>query len=532
MISVTTGRTMKEGPIHMRVIILGAIVLAALAGPASAVTTLSGYSSFMTEMRSSGGGDPSWQLSNPQLYTELFLKTSPWTDVDTYLKTSVESNRLVDDLKDTKFFLREAHMRYRWDNVEAYLFGGQNRFWLGEPLLDIVNQDVVKQDDYGPRAQGIRVDFWDVYGITGAAFLSERSDYFKRPYAELPDAEQGYYPGTTDADTISGSTDDYRAMRLYRTFRERTVNVGATYARKDFTRHGDGFYHGRTQDFDEVYAVDLELALGDLLPPLSRFGRVTLVSEYGRNTSGWQWEADGSRPAGFKTELRDVRVGPLKFLGSYQDFGTHFYSDGLASGDNKDRNDYSQYYVEGRYRVPLKAINLKYWLRHSEPEHPGATSYSESVGETDEWGSELYLEFINGFTGKAEYKVYEDGNGVWPNLFFEVTGENRLVKLRTQFRIKDIDSNFAINAFGFEANVNLTDNWKFYSRVMNVDEETESRQTAFAQVRYLGWSGAEFFVEFGNPDQSNDLVNDGDFVNHDSGATTDKVFKAFLRIYY
>jgi hypothetical protein len=48
----------------------------------------------------------------------------------------------------------------------------------------------------------------------------------------------------------------------------------------------------------------------------------------------------------------------------------------------------------------------------------------------------------------------------------------------------------------------------------------------------LGWTGAEIFVEFGNPDQSNDLVNDNDFATHDSGAVTERVFKAFVRIYY
>jgi hypothetical protein len=67
---------------------------------------------------------------------------------------------------------------------------------------------------------------------------------------------------------------------------------------------------------------------------------------------------------------------------------------------------------------------------------------------------------------------------------------------------------------------------------MNVSELTESRQTAFAQVRYLGWSGAEFFVEYGYPDHSNELVNDGDFVSHGSNAIMEKVFKAFIRIYY
>ena len=61
---------------------------------------------------------------------------------------------------------------------------------------------------------------------------------------------------------------------------------------------------------------------------------------------------------------------------------------------------------------------------------------------------------------------------------------------------------------------------------------TESRQTAFAQIRYLGWNSAEFFVEFGNGDHSNDLANDGDFATHGSSNITEQVFKTFVRIYY
>ena len=269
-----------------------------------------------------------------------------------------------------------------------------------------------------------------------------------------------------------------------------------------------------------------------MVPSLTRFGRVTWVTEYGRNTAGHLRDDEDPGKHGFKTEVRDLGVGPFRFLASYEDYGSDFYNEGLAHDDEIKLNDYSGYHLEGHYRLPTKAINIKGWLRHFEPEHPGLTSQSRSVGTTDEWGSEAYVEFVNGFTGKAEYKVYEDNNGTWPNLFFEVTGENRLVKLRTQFRIKDIDTNFELTAYGFEANVNLSELWKFYARVMNVDEESESRQTAFAQLRYLGWSGAEFFIEFGNGDQSNDLVNDGDFVEHGSSAVTDQVFKAFVRLYY
>jgi len=504
-------------------------LLASIAVDGAALTTLEGYSEFVAELRSSGGDDPTWDLSNPKIYAELRVKTTPWRDIETYLKVSAESNRWEDDLKKTKFYFREAHMRYRGSNFETHLFTGQDRFWLSEPLLEIVNSGVVKHDDYGPRAQGIRADFWDVHGFSGAAFVSERSDYGASPWSSLNDSEQAAHPGSAEGDTISTSTDDYRGFRVTRNFFRNNLLVGTTYARKDYS--GSPFY-GESAQFDEVFAFDAEVALGELIPVLTQFGRVTWVTEYGRNISGYLWDVDDPAANGFKTELRDIRVGPFRLVGSYGEYGEDFYSVGLAQGYKNDLNDYQRYYGEVHYRVPAKAVNLKGWLIHAEPMHPGATSYSNSVGTIDEWGTETYVKFVNGFTGKAEYKVYEDNNGTWPNLLFELTGENRLVELTTQFRIRDIDTDYQVTAYGFESNVNLGEDWKFYARVLHVDEETESRQTAFCQLRYNGWSGAEFFVEFGNPDHSNDLANDGDFVNHGSGTTTEEVFKAFLKIYY
>ncbi len=522
-------RTGREWSIRRGAVFLAVLLLATTAGSAAAVTTLEGYSELMTEIRSSGGGDPSWDLNNPKLYAELRLKASPWQGVDSFLKISAESNRWTDDMKDTKFFFREAHMHYRAERFETYLFSGQDRFWLNEPLLEIVNTGVVKNDDYGPRAQGIRMDFWQVKGFTGAAFMSERSDYISAPWSSLSESEQAVHPGSTVGDTLSSSTDDYRGLRLTRDFMSNRIYLGGTYARKDYSSSA---YKGESQSFDEVTAFDAEFALGEIIPVLQQFGRVTWVSEFGVNSSGYLWNAEDPSRNGFKTELRDMRVGPFRVNGSFEEYGKDFYTVGLASGDKNNLNDYTQYYGEGHYRLPTKAINLKGWIRHAAPNNPGVTSYSNSVGTVDEWGTETYVEFVNGFTGRAEYKLYEDDNGRWPNLFFEATGENRLVKLRTQFRVKDIGTVYELTAYGFEANVNLTDNWQFYARILNVDEKTESRQTAFAQIRYLGWTGAEFFVEFGNPDQSNDLVNDGDFVQHGSGNTTEQVFKAFLKIYY
>jgi len=518
-------------------IALAALVLSFCPTPASGVTTLEGYSSFTTEVRSSGGGDPSWGLSEPELYSELKLKTSPWTNVDGFIMVAGWSRRPGwqgnQGIRDTRVFFKEAHAEFRAERLKGLVFTGQDRFWLGEPLLEVVNQDRLKQDEWGPRAQGVRLDFWDWYGLGGAAFVSDRSDYVSARWGDFEDPDEEFYapfyPGVQDVNVITSSTSDYRGARVSRDFFDSNILIGSTYARKDYNLDA---YVGYRNEFDEVIAFDAELALGELVPLLTQLGRVTWVSEYGRNTSGHLWDDEDPGRDGFKTELRDVHVGPFRLLGAFEDYGTDFYTQGLAHDDRYKLNDYWAYYLEGHYRVPQKAVNLKGWFRHAEPEHPGLTSEAQSTGTTNEWGTEAYLEFLNGFTGKAEYKVYRNRSGTWPNLFFEVTGENRLVRLSTQYRIRDIDSHYELTAYAFEANVNLGDLWEFYARVMNVDEASESRQTAFAQLRYLGWSGAEFFVEFGNGDHSNDLVNDGDFVEHGKSTTTEQVFKAFLRLYY
>jgi hypothetical protein len=142
------------------------------------------------------------------------------------------------------------------------------------------------------------------------------------------------------------------------------------------------------------------------------------------------------------------------------------------------------------------------------------------------------VEFVHGFKGRVEYKRHVNKDGTWPNLLFEVGGENKLVKIRTQFRVKDMGTDYQVRVYGFEANANLTEKWKFYTRLLTVDEKTEARETIFAQLQYTGFQGAEFFIEFGDWSQSNDLVNTEGFVNHDSDATTRRLFKSFLRIYY
>ncbi|UCF77789.1 MAG: hypothetical protein JSW03_06660 [Candidatus Eiseniibacteriota bacterium] len=452
-----------------------------------AASILEGYYETETELN---GQDRSWGVSNPRHYFELKYITTPWPDVEGFLRMSAESNRWRYEERYNVAFANEGHVRYRGKNVEAVLFSQQNRFWFSEPLLEIVHPDRVKDDDWGPRAQGLRLDFWGLNKTTGVGFYSQKRN-----------------------------GQDAAAFRVYRPFARNRIILGSTFVNQNFDTLG--------RSYDRVAAADIELAMGDLVPFLSRFGRVTWVTEVGRNISGWVDDVYQPLTTGLKTELRDVSVGDFYNIFSYQYYETNFYT-GLSNREGDD--DYKGYYVETNYRIPTKAINLKAsrYSYHAFRNRDSAGRLWERVQTL----GEIYVEFLRGFTAKAEYRHYRDNNGTYPNFFLEISGENRLAEIRTQLRIKDIDTRYQLEAYGFEMNVNLTEQWKFYSRVMNVNVPTQSRNTVFLQLRYLGWSNGEAFVEFGNPWHSDNLVNDDDFVQWDSNTDVERYVKLFLKLYY
>jgi hypothetical protein len=480
----------------MKKLVFAALIILAATAPAHAVTTLQGYYEARTELWGQGGGGEyqPWHLTTPVHYLELRVLTTPWKDVEGFVELATASDRWIFEqtTRDERVFMSEGHIRFRSSKAEIYLFSQQNRFWFSEPFLEIINADRVKNDFWGPRAQGIRMDFWDLYGFGGLA----------------------YY-----ADQLQAGTDDYRAARIYRHLLDGDIVLGGTYARKD--------YGTAENEYDEVFAGDIQVAFGNIVEPLSGLGRVTWGLEAGKNISGWLWGVDDAMPIGAFSEIRDIRYGPFSVRGSWQYYEPNFYT-GMSSRENDD--DYKGYYFEAHYRLPKKAINLKF-SRYRYDAFEQETAAGERFFKQQYLG-EIYAEFLYGFTGKVEYRWYQDHNGTYPNLFFELVGRNKLMSIRPQFRIKDIDTIYQIEAYGVEFNINIGEWAKLYSRIMNANEDTESRASVFTQLRFDAWSGSEFFVEFGNPDHNNDLVNDDDFVKWDLDNDIQEYFKLFLKVYF
>ena len=485
------------------------LVLAVLVGwNAAWALSLEGYSQFMATLN---GESRRWHFENPEYFWELRLISNPFPGTEAYVKTLALSSKWDGTVFENFVFLKEGHLKYRGNHIETYLFTGQDRFWLNEPLLNIVDTGIVKDDDYGPKAQGIRLDLWNLWGFTFAGFYSDKSTVYPAVYeGQLPS-------GTELANADLVSSDDFLAWRLRRPFTMGRLVLGATYARKEY---GSG-----SGDYDQVFALDGEMSFAEIIPMISSWGRGTVIAEGGRNLSGWL--APGEHPHGWKAELRDVGFGPLNIIASLFDYDEYFYTQGLSSGWNYGLNGYHGHYVQLDYRVPYEAINLKAWRLREAPHTPTIEKQPR-----EESGGEVYVEFIHGFIGKLQYKKHINKDGTWPDWFFEVIGENKLVKLRTQYRIRDAGTLYQVRAFAFELNANITAQWKFYTRLILADEKTEARESVWAQLQYLGWNSADFFVEFGDGGQNWELASSDGFINHGSSDVTRRWFKVFLKLYY
>ena len=205
--------------------------------------------------------------------------------------------------------------------------------------------------------------------------------------------------------------------------------------------------------------------------------------------------------------------------GWYFDAGENF-RDYLSSrfDDGREFNRKTKH-VEGIWFVPRKAITAKVAYdkleKRIEDEIGGGLRPQTSV-----YG-ELYVEFINGFKGKVAHRSWRGFDAssevndffTYPDWFAEVSVENFLAKIRLQGRIRDAGTFREVTAFGFDMNVNITDRLKGYLRMLNVNEEIEARQTMFAQLKYELGYGANFFFEYGDAGQSDNIVYTDWFVN-------------------
>jgi len=522
-----------------------ALLLLSAPHPCSAVNKLEGYYEIENDMMRI---DRHWQFGPPasegvpRHYLELKYLSYPYANLESFFKLRVESNRDDNmtpriDYKYPFFLAAEGHVKFSGPKWESFIFYRQNRSWIyDEPLLGLIDQDKVKNDNWGPQSSGVRADFWNVTlgkikGL-GGTFV-----YFD---------DGGTFNWTSDPNKAVADGTDNLIMRLRKNSYADRLNVGATFLRKDWTNTGVSKQYVAAS-YNELGAFDVSLYPRNMVARGLAIGPVNLentswISELAVSDDPFQIETSNIRGKdnryAFSTEIRNIRLSNLIFHARYNDFGENF-RDYLSRrfDDNREFNR-RQYHLEGIVLFPNKAVTgtvaYDFYQKRIVDEEGGERRPTSNLY------TELYVEFIKGFKGKVSYNRWHgfDASGevfdfyTYPNIFGELSVENRIAKVRIQARVKDLRTFRQVVAYGYDMEFNATGKLKGYFRILNVNEETEARSTVFASVRYDIGYGAEFFVEYGNGYNSENLVNTDNFVNEGSSDRIAHQAKMFLKIYF
>jgi hypothetical protein len=173
------------------------------AAPAGAATRAEGY--YEAEIAAQKN-DGRWHVGSPgdngmpTHFAELKFLSNPSDRFEIFTRWWARSNRDDDRTPEIDYYRPrwingEGHLKLRQSKSEAYLFYRQNRFYINdEPLLRLVEDGKLKNDDWGPKAQGIRFDFWDggilgVPNLGGTVIVSDNGGTYSDAGVDVPSGE-------------------------------------------------------------------------------------------------------------------------------------------------------------------------------------------------------------------------------------------------------------------------------------------------------------------------------------------------------
>jgi len=502
----------------------------------------------------------------PRHYAELKFWSWPNDKFEIFAKLRAESNRDDDRTTTVEYytppwFSGEGHLKLRQNKYEAYLFYRQNKFFINDqPLLRLVEDGNLKNDDWGPKAQGVRIDAWEgeILGIknlgatviisdNGGTFQSsvaQRDENGDIIYQENPDGSQG--DAVTDPIDIANG-DDNKIFRARHNVWDRRIESAVMYIRKDWTDTSrDDWRDLQSLMYNDVFSFDVAFSPRNLTETGLRLGPINL--EQSRWTTEMAWSRRPYQEQVFGDsryhahalafEVRDIHVGDMTFHSWHNDFGENFRSFMSNRFDGGHEYNRVETHAEAIYLVPLKSVTTKVTYNQQRKrvvDEPGG-----GLRPSREWYGEVFMEFINGFRARFAYKNWHgfDTNAAvidfatYPDWFGEISVENFLAKVRLQARIHDAGTFRQVTIYGFDMSVNLTDRLKGYLRALNVNEETEARHTVFAQLKYdIGW-GAEVYFEYGDAGQSDNLAYNDWFTNPDNGDNLRDRFKLLVKAWF
>ncbi len=434
-----------------------------------------------------------WNIWDPNFYLETRMYGNPNNNTSYYIKFYPykdynDSFRSLAVLSESNISFRDDKNNFGFNSI--LFFRESQHYWLDGSMLNLINTGVVNNDSNG---QGARLDLWHKLNGSMTYVFSDFSQ---------------------------GDSDDIHLIRYRQSFLNNKVNAGFYMLRKNYSS-------GISNEYNQVLASDLKLFIGRYF-----FNTEIAVSEVPSdatievlNNSYDKNEILKSNVA-FQTEFRGLRLGA-------PNFGYWFINPGIFSfgntyrnylGDNQS-NKYG-YWVNTYYLVPERAITLVMNYSFYEKIIPDTISLdyiSEKMitNPIRNLYTEIYIEFVNGFKGKISFNKKDE---YWQGQYYkhydilsELSVENYLAKLLAQYKIKDLGEIWEKQITGVELSVNLTDQWKFFTRGMIANDRVGSRYSFFTEFQYRTSGNTELYLQYGpNYLGQYGLANDDSFASSGS----------------
>lgn len=261
-----------------------------------------------------------------------------------------------------------------------------------------------------------------------------------------------------------------------------------------------------------------------------KFQTAYLTLETAKNKSNWAYEL----------ELHGLRFKNLWLNINHYTYGKDFrvsLSKKFNPAYDKEFDRKGEY-AELTYLFPQKAINLLYKTNFYR-RAPAFFYNPYSV-----WWNyfELYAEYLGGLSSKFSFELTKDNRDYWKHALFEIGGENQTLKVRLQYKIKDIGVNLSRQddprsvgqrgLWGIELRVNLPYNFQSYNRLVIGRGIARSWESGFFQLSYRGFSQTEIYLEYGDPSATeNDLANDPDVADFIYQKIANRI-KLIVKIYF
>lgn len=501
--------------------IAGALALA----PAAAVaqTKLEGEYQLMMQLRKDLRTFP-WDydsndgaVSNP---LQLWVFSQPRPGTEAFVKSEAVW-RYGDNGNDRpEFQFREAHARffhnYAAGGFDARIFSRQRRFWVDNYLVNFV-------DDR--EATGVRLDAWNVLGSNASFIVGDQSNQLDP--ANLISNYVGsampreFAPRDSLIAQAKMRTDDFYVMRLRQQALDGRLRMGVTWNRAEGWAGRDSV--SDRQPWNAVWGFDSRYRWGDtdiaFEYGVSRreFGSSTQPElSFFRKSTGIEM---GERSV-YELEIRSIRLGGQRFgyVGITPTWWSRgpLYSNSLG-GPNSDEKGFE---IQTYYLLPERAITYSNrFLSYGQVLNARRRRVTEIYNE-------LYVEFVNGFTGKTAYRRRDeferdrriplrDAYLSWTN---ELQVESRLAYLRFQNKLQNIGRSDAKQLFVIEDRINLSDRLKIYNRFALGNDPSRLRKGVFTQLQYRPTDRMEMFLQYGpgdigggsNPVEDGNLAGSGD----------------------